>query len=420
MRGLLPSLSYPSPAVEARSGGPFTGVPGTGTERGYVDHHVHFMASVAAGLSVDVATSTSLVELLDRLREGIDVSGRSGGGAAAGSGAPCAGSKLAWVRAWGYDEALMAERRHPTRWDLDRVCASRGATDVPLVVHHRSGHVAVLNSAALRRLGQGDHPDGVVFDGHEILAGVPRLDVAALTSAAASLSRKWASAGITAFVDATHTNGPEELDLMARWCATGVVVQDVSMMVSVERLGDVPPFATVLGDPNAPGPARLSVGPVKLMPRPGRLDGLRQAIVEAHERGFPAAVHVVDVETLAVTLEAFAKSPPPTGLADRLEHNALSLPEQVPAIAASKARVVVNPGFLATRRTKYERELGDVERGWLIRMRSLLEAGVDLRAGSDSPVSAADPEQIIGCAISHPFTPGESLDPASARRLLSW
>lgn len=364
------------------------------------------MASVAAGLSVDVSACISLPELLGRLGEGID---RTVGRSPAG-----------WVRAWGYDEALMAQASHPTRWDLDGVCRSRGAEDVPVILHHRSGHVAVLNSAALRRFDREDHPDGVIFDGHEILAGTPPLDTAAFASAAMSLSRKWAAAGIGAFVDATHTNGPGELDLMARWCAEGVVVQQVEMMIGVEHMHEVPPYASVVAGPPGAGSGRLSVGPVKLMPQPGRLGGLGKAITEAHGEGFPVAVHVVDVETLQVTLDAFAKSPPPAGLTDRLEHNALSLPEQVPAIAASGARVVVNPGFLATRRAKYLRELSEVERGWLIRMRSLVDAGVDLRAGSDSPVSAADPDQIIGCATGHPFAPGESLDPASARSLLSW
>jgi len=387
-----------------------------------VDHHVHFIASVAARLSVDVSASTSLADLLSSLQRGIDRPGELRERPATpeeGSDAPRRSSRVRWVRAWGYDEAFMAERRHPTRWELDRACRSRSAEDIPVVLHHRSGHVAVLNSAALSELGCDDHPDGVVFDGHRILAGTPQLDTAALTSAAELLSRQWAGAGIVAFVDATHTNGPGDVDLMARWCAEGVVTQDVEMMIGIEHLSEVPAYATIVVDSSASGSGRLSVGPVKLMPLPGRLGGLQEAIVEAHGEGFPVAVHVVDVETLQVTLEAFTKSPPPAGLTDRLEHNALSLPEQVPAIAASGARVVVNPGFLATRRVKYLHELSEVERGWLIRMRSLLEAGVDLRAGSDSPVSAADPDQIIRCATNHPFAPGESLDPAEARSLLS-
>lgn len=49
-----------------------------------------------------------------------------------------------WVIGNGYDEGLLAERRAPTRRDLDAV-----STDHPLFVHHVSGHLAAANSRAL-------------------------------------------------------------------------------------------------------------------------------------------------------------------------------------------------------------------------------------------------------------------------------
>ncbi|MEG0921050.1 MAG: amidohydrolase [Comamonas sp.] len=49
---------------------------------------------------------------------------------------------------FGYDDSQLAERRHPTRDDLDAV-----STNLPIVAIHQSGHFAVLNSAALARAG---------------------------------------------------------------------------------------------------------------------------------------------------------------------------------------------------------------------------------------------------------------------------
>ncbi|MGP1666152.1 MAG: amidohydrolase, partial [Rhodanobacter sp.] len=49
---------------------------------------------------------------------------------------------------FGYDDSQMAELRHPTRQDLDAV-----ATDIPIVIIHQSGHLAVLNSKALEIAG---------------------------------------------------------------------------------------------------------------------------------------------------------------------------------------------------------------------------------------------------------------------------
>jgi len=49
---------------------------------------------------------------------------------------------------FGYDNAQLAELRHPTRDDLDAV-----SRDVPIVIVHQSGHLAALNSAALEVVG---------------------------------------------------------------------------------------------------------------------------------------------------------------------------------------------------------------------------------------------------------------------------
>jgi predicted amidohydrolase YtcJ len=53
-----------------------------------------------------------------------------------------------WVLGWGYDDTLLAEARHPTRVDLDRV-----STQHPIWVVHISGHLAVANSKALEIAG---------------------------------------------------------------------------------------------------------------------------------------------------------------------------------------------------------------------------------------------------------------------------
>jgi len=53
-----------------------------------------------------------------------------------------------WVVGWGYDDTLLAEARHPTRDDLDRV-----STQHPIWITHVSGHLGVANSKALEIAG---------------------------------------------------------------------------------------------------------------------------------------------------------------------------------------------------------------------------------------------------------------------------
>jgi predicted amidohydrolase YtcJ len=58
------------------------------------------------------------------------------------------------VKAYGlgvgfdYDDAQLAERRHPTRDDLDAI-----STEIPIVVTHQSGHLGAYNSKALEMAG---------------------------------------------------------------------------------------------------------------------------------------------------------------------------------------------------------------------------------------------------------------------------
>jgi len=62
---------------------------------------------------------------------------------------------------FGYDNAQLAELRHPTRDDLDAV-----SRDVPIVIIHQSGHLAALNSKALEVVGYDaatEDPDGGVI-----------------------------------------------------------------------------------------------------------------------------------------------------------------------------------------------------------------------------------------------------------------
>ena len=53
-----------------------------------------------------------------------------------------------WIMAAGYDHSLLAERRHPDRFDLDRVSEHH-----PIMVWHVSGHLLACNSMCLEIAG---------------------------------------------------------------------------------------------------------------------------------------------------------------------------------------------------------------------------------------------------------------------------
>jgi predicted amidohydrolase YtcJ len=112
---------------------------------GFIDAHGHITMLAQAFNFVQLAPPpvgvvTDITSLQAALREKRDGTG--------------------WLIAQGYDDAQLAERRHPTRQELDAV-----STDRPIVVTHISGHVAVLNTRALDMLGM-LHPAGDPPGGH--------------------------------------------------------------------------------------------------------------------------------------------------------------------------------------------------------------------------------------------------------------
>ena len=120
-----------------------------------------------------------------------------------------------WVRGWGYDDTLIAERRHLTRQDLDDA-----APETPVFVSHISGHLAYANSPALEIAGIGRHcrqpaggeveldstgrPTGLIKeDAQSLLARhMPPYDHAELKTAMREAMQDYYRAGITSAHDA--------------------------------------------------------------------------------------------------------------------------------------------------------------------------------------------------------------------------
>src|SRR5579883_2260714 len=116
---------------------------------GFIDCHQHFMegAAVASGLSV--VRCRSIADLLAELR------------IAAAKTPP--GN---WLRAFGCDEALVRERRGPTREELDQAVPKN-----PLRLRHQTLHASWLNSRAIAALGL-EKPDFKAPPGARLYRGM--------------------------------------------------------------------------------------------------------------------------------------------------------------------------------------------------------------------------------------------------------
>jgi predicted amidohydrolase YtcJ len=341
------------------------------------DPHLHLLGMAAAELSVDVRAerAPTLAAALVVLAE-----------------AATAAEPGTWIRAFGLDEMLIPDERLPSAAELDAAVG-----DHPLVVRHRSGHGAVLNSRAVAALAASERHNlrpGVLLDPAvlpDLLLPVTRQE---LESALRDRSRALARAGVVAVGDATADNDLDRLELLCDAVRRSVVEQDVTFMPGAEHLDELVDDGWSFGDRFG----RLHLGHAKVLPRSGD-HAVAQQVAAARRAGWPVAVHVLDAADLDEALAALA-GPRSEGLPpDRLEHVGLCLPDQIDAVAASRVDVVSNPAFLSMRAPKYVRELSLVEREWLYPVRSLRARGVRVAAASDGPVTHAAPLDTVRAAV---------------------
>ncbi|GAA3204910.1 amidohydrolase family protein [Actinocorallia longicatena] len=332
---------------------------------GLHDHHLHLMATAAAGTSV---------------RVGPEEAEDPAGFAAVLRGADARLPEGGWLRAVGYDESVAGPL---DRDAIDAVVAGR-----PVRIQHRSGALWYLNGAACREAGLdgGGLPPGAETDA----AGRPngrlwREDAwlrdrlpAGPAPDLRGLGRRLALLGVTGVTDATPYERPADLLALAG--------------------AGLPQRVVATGGPALAGavfPPGLGRGPVKVVVadhEPPPFEGLAAAIAAAHEAGRSVAVHCVTAAGLALTLAAGLRP------GDRIEHGSVIPPEAVPVLARRGVTVVTQPGFVAAHGDRYLRETGPADRADLYRCGSLLAGGVAVAGSTDAPYGPCDPWRAMRAA----------------------
>jgi len=158
--------------------------------------------------------------------------------------------KVNMIVGFGYDNAQLAELRHPTREDLDAV-----SEDIPIIIVHQSGHIGVANTKALE-LGKIDastepppggvirknadgEPNGVLEEYAFFAVLVPMIGslghegVVAFTRAGVNL---WASYGYTTAQEGRAT--PQTVEVLKEVGAEGGLPIDVVVFPDVLEAPD--------------------------------------------------------------------------------------------------------------------------------------------------------------------------------------
>lgn len=400
--GLLESLRGPGTRVIA--GGGRTLIPG------FHDAHCHLMAYAASLSALDcgpeaVSSIMGLVALLARRAQ--------------------ATPPGVWLQGWGYNEFHLAERRHPTRRDLDAATPRH-----PVRLRHRSLHACVLNSLALRLAGIGpqtpDPPGGYIergddgeptgllleMDGWLSEEIVPTPTAAELAQNLRLAGQRLLSYGVTSVQDAGHRNTIAQWELLGHFQEEGVLTPRITFMPGFDFLEEFTARGLAFGQvagAMALGHAKLMVPSLDAAPTPRELEGILGASETA---GFPLAVHAVEaevVERVASAMEAqrrrrrqgngAAPSPTLRGLQHRIEHASECPPGVLERVARSGALVVSQPAFIYYSGERYLAEVAPEMQPYLYRFRSLLKAHVPLAFSSDAPVAPPNPLAGLDAAV---------------------
>lgn len=391
---------------------------------GFGDAHNH-MAWFGASLDeVDLAGLTDLRALYDRVAQ------------RAAALAPDA-----FVIGSGYDDTAIGG--HPHRRELDRAAGGR-----PVVLKHRSGHVTTVNSTVLDRIGvldgsavvpeggvvvrdEAGEPTGTLEEQAQNLVSALLVPYATddLARAVGNAAAVYAAEGLTHVTECGIGGGwigrsPRELAAYQQARDAGTLTVRVQLMPASDALHPVAGHASDpggigldLGVRTGFGDDRLRIGPMKIftdgslvartaaMREPfcdrhghGYLqedpEVLRSRILGAHATGWRVAAHAIGDRAIDLALDAFEemlRAHPRPGARPRIEHAAVTSPEQVARMARLGVTPVPQPRFLYEIGDTMVEAVGPDRAAALYRHASFLRAGLRVPGSSDRPVAAGAP-----------------------------
>lgn len=402
---------------------------------GFIDAHGHVgsvgqMASLAALSPPPVGKVDSIAALQEALRAYTPPTG------------------MPFIIGNGYDDSQLAERRHPTRHDLDAVYP-----DKPTLVIHASGHFAVMNSAMLklagisadtpdptggviRREADGKTPNGVL---EETAFFVPAMRILppSLEGGVASLVaglKIYAANGITTAQDGRVM--PESWASLAAASKRGVLPIDTVALVSFER--DWP--ADVRAKIGKPYEGRMRIGGIKLTidgsPQ-GRTAWLHDPVTvppegkNASYRGYPAIdlnlfnakladaatnnwqvfVHVNGDEAMQALIDGVWKNGL-TGKRTIAIHSQVVRRDQL----EDMKKIDIQPSFFANHTWYWgdwhrEVALGPKRADFISPQATAWDIGLRPTAHNDSPVVPPDMMRLIWSSVNRRTQSGDILGP---------
>ncbi|MEM3726747.1 MAG: amidohydrolase [Candidatus Bathyarchaeia archaeon] len=399
---------------------------------GFVDCHVHMTGFGRALQTVDLRNVCSIKELKEKLRKYVKRY-----------------PNKKWILGGRWDQERFAEKRYPTRWDLDEA-----AGDKPVFLTRVCGHIGVANSKALELAGitretrveggkvdldeVSGEPNGILRENAQELIWkiIPKPSEKELEEACLLACLKAVEVGLTC----VHwiVDSAEEIRVIQKLCFEGKLPLRVYFGVPVKFLDCLATLGFLTGFGND----RVRVGFVKVFadgslgartaaleePYSDKPDTsgmalytqrqLNRLVLKAHKAGLQVGVHAIGDRAIGMTVKAFGRALkvfPKSDHRHRVEHCSVLNPRLVGQMKRLGLIASVQPHFIVSDFWVKER-LGEERARWVYPFKTLVREGVRVVSGSDCPVEPINPLLGVWAAVARESFAKERLTVEEALR----
>ena len=407
--------------------GPVTDLHGRVAVPGFTDSHIHLIYYGHSKLRwADLGGCRSIGEIQDRLRKHAKQ------------------KPSEWILGIGFDHEILAERRFPTRRDLDEVSRDR-----PIFVVRLCGHATVANSKAIELAGSEKLPASGLESGlftendpGPIWLKIPDTSFDETVEAILFAANRARATGITC----VHCliNDMDALKAIRHLHESGKLPIRFYVQVSYDmftRLKDE-------GSKSGMGDDMMRIGSAKIFTDgsmgartaamnedfaddPGNRgillhtdEELAEMVRNVHLAGWQAAIHAIGDRAVEQSVDAIEAALRETGESNltcrhRIEHASILSEGLIERMARLKILAAVQPQFIITDFWTINR-VGPERYRWAYPFKTMMEKGIPMSLGSDCPVERLDAFELIYRAVTRDeHSPNERLSVEDVIRLYS-
>ena len=398
---------------------------------GFVDCHVHMTGFGAYLQSLDLRNAKSIKEMQQELREYADKN-----------------PEKSWILGGRWDQEKFAERRFPTRKDLDAV-----VPDKPIFLIRVCGHAGVANSKALQLAGitketrvnggkidfdETGEPNGILRESALELVWkiIPKPTMKELEDACLLACRKAVEAGLTG----VHwiVDSADEIRVIQKLDSEGKLPLRVYLGIPAGLLDELVSLGLVTGFGND----KVKIGFIKIF-ADGSLGArtaalkepyfdkpetsgmilckqrrLNRLVLKAHKAGLQLGVHAIGDRAMEAVLKAFSRALakfPRENHRHRIEHCSVLNRKLVRRMKRLGLVASVQPHFVVSDFWVADR-VGNARARWVYPFKTLMREGLVVASGSDCPVEPINPLLGVWAAVARKGFVEESLTLEEALR----